>query len=220
MDPTRLFNCCTTHVAPDWSQFVQLELAGCRNESDKPEETSTVELQPVSRSEFFTIYGRFPQPDGTCEAITDIDDAGQALAVAAEPAALSSLSCIVHPSLLEDRQSALQFSYSPWRHGGWSTNVFYPSGACGCVSRNYDDGKWRIVCDPRPFEERPTFKTRDAAARAEWELAQAQWENVRAATGAMFQALTRIAPVLATMPEHKFLSDLAASALAKTDPAT
>lgn len=63
--------------------------------------------------------------------------------------------------------------YSPWRHGGWYVhNVRYPSGACGCVSRNYADRKWRIACDPRPFEEAPTFPNRDAAARAERDLAQ------------------------------------------------
>jgi len=66
------------------------------------------------------------------------------------------------------------FGYSPWRHGGWYTNVRHPSGACGCVSRNYDDGKWRIVCDPRPFEARPTFKTRDEAAQAEADLIEAR----------------------------------------------
>jgi hypothetical protein len=64
------------------------------------------------------------------------------------------------------------FSYSHWRHGGWYVdNVNYPSGAVGCVSRNYDDRKWRIVCDPRPFDQRPTFKNRDEAAAAEWRLA-------------------------------------------------
>jgi hypothetical protein len=63
------------------------------------------------------------------------------------------------------------FDYSLWRHGGWYVNnVRYPSGAVGCVSRNYDDRKWRIVCDPRPFEQRPTFKTREEAAKAEWLL--------------------------------------------------
>jgi len=62
--------------------------------------------------------------------------------------------------------------FSPWRHGGWYVdNVRYKSGAVGCVSRNYPDGKWRIVCDPRPFEEQPTFKSRNEAARAERELA-------------------------------------------------
>ncbi|MBT2587922.1 hypothetical protein [Arthrobacter sp. ISL-95] len=62
--------------------------------------------------------------------------------------------------------------FSPWRHGGWYVdNVRYKSGAVGCVSRNYPDGKWRIVCDPRPFDEQPTFKSRNEAARAERELA-------------------------------------------------
>lgn len=64
-------------------------------------------------------------------------------------------------------------SYSSWRHGGWYVdNVRYPSGAIGCVSRNYEDRKWRIVCDPRPFEDAPTFKSRDDAARAELELTE------------------------------------------------
>ena len=61
-------------------------------------------------------------------------------------------------------------AYSRWRHGGWLVNnVRYPSGACGCVSRNYDDGKWRIVCDSR--DPQPTYRTRDEAARAERDLA-------------------------------------------------
>jgi len=65
-----------------------------------------------------------------------------------------------------------QFTYSRWRHGGWYVHeVRYPSGAIGCVSRNYPDGKWRIACDERP--DSPTFPSRDAAARAEFELAQA-----------------------------------------------
>jgi len=50
--------------------------------------------------------------------------------------------------------------YSNWRHGGWYVdNIRYPSGAAGCVSNNYADKKWRIVCDDR----------RDKAARAEFE---------------------------------------------------
>jgi hypothetical protein len=64
--------------------------------------------------------------------------------------------------------------YSLWRHGGWYVdNVQYPSGACGCVSRNYSDRKWRIVCDPRPLAQQPTFATRDEAARAEYALVTA-----------------------------------------------
>lgn len=64
-------------------------------------------------------------------------------------------------------------SFSPWRHGGWYVdNVRYASGAAGCVSRNYADRKWRIVCDDRPdAHERHTYPSRDAAARAERALA-------------------------------------------------
>ncbi len=68
----------------------------------------------------------------------------------------------------------LRFTYTRWRHGGWYVHdVRYPSGAIGCVSRNYADGKWRIACDPRPFDLQPTFKNRDQAARAEYLLATA-----------------------------------------------
>lgn len=71
------------------------------------------------------------------------------------------------------------FTYSRWRHGGWYVHeVHYPSGAIGCVSRNYSDRKWRIVCDPRPFEQRPTFRTRDEAAAAEWNLAAQEYAQV------------------------------------------
>ncbi|HTB50085.1 MAG TPA: hypothetical protein VK701_03840 [Solirubrobacteraceae bacterium] len=60
-------------------------------------------------------------------------------------------------------------SYSPWRHGGWYVdNVGYPSGAVGCVSRNYADRKWRIVCDERGGDH--TYPNRDAAARAEHDI--------------------------------------------------
>jgi hypothetical protein len=66
--------------------------------------------------------------------------------------------------------------YSRWRHGGWYvSNVRYSSGACGCVSNNYIDKKWRIVCDDRRTDlGEPgdiTFPSRDAAARAEFALA-------------------------------------------------
>jgi hypothetical protein len=63
--------------------------------------------------------------------------------------------------------------YDRWRHGGWYvSNVHYPSGAVGCVSRNYEDRKWRIVCDER--EEDYTYPNRDAAARAERALTLAK----------------------------------------------
>jgi len=71
--------------------------------------------------------------------------------------------------------TAWQPVFSRWRHRGWFVdNLQYPSGAVGCVSNNYPDRKWRIVCDPRPFEERPTFKTRREAAYAERELIASQ----------------------------------------------
>ncbi|KWT95589.1 MULTISPECIES: hypothetical protein [unclassified Variovorax] len=65
--------------------------------------------------------------------------------------------------------------YLPWRNGGWYvTNLHYPTGACGCVSNNYPDKKWRIVCDDRRGELDEegdyTFRTRDDAARAERDL--------------------------------------------------
>lgn len=63
-------------------------------------------------------------------------------------------------------------AYSAWRHGGWYvTNIRYASGAAGCVSRNYPDGKWRIVCDRR--SPQPAYASRNAAAFAERELALA-----------------------------------------------
>jgi hypothetical protein len=71
--------------------------------------------------------------------------------------------------------------YSRWRHGGWYVSgVRYPNGACGCVSSNYPDRKWRIVCDDRrqalnePGDV--TFGSREAAARAEQVLALQSWE--------------------------------------------
>jgi hypothetical protein len=78
-------------------------------------------------------------------------------------------------------QAPKVFHFTRWRHGGWYVdNVRYPSGACGCVSRNYPDRKWRIACDPRPFDQQPTFKSRDDAARAEWLLSNSDnWATGR-----------------------------------------
>lgn len=87
-------------------------------------------------------------------------------------------SALAYTGAAERRQQDAAWTprYSHWRHGGWYvTNVRYPSGACGCVSRNYADRKWRIVCDntgPGSEGDR-TFPSRDAAARAERERAQA-----------------------------------------------
>ncbi len=66
-------------------------------------------------------------------------------------------------------------SFSKWRHGGWYVNnIQYASGSCGCVSNNYPDKKWRIVCDNRRVHlNEPgdfTFKSRHEAALAEYIL--------------------------------------------------
>lgn len=66
------------------------------------------------------------------------------------------------------------FCFTAWRHGGWYVHdIIYPNGGVGCVSRNFKDRKWRIVCHPAPFEEQPTSRTRHDAALAEWHLVQA-----------------------------------------------
>lgn len=62
--------------------------------------------------------------------------------------------------------------FSAWRKGGWYVwNIARPEGGCGCVSRNYADGKWRIVCDPRRDEPGApgdfTYASRTEAAKAE-----------------------------------------------------
>ena len=82
---------------------------------------------------------------------------------------------------------AAPLHYSRWRHGGWYVSgIRYPSGACGCVSSNYPDKKWRIVCDDRrqalnePGDV--TFGSREAAARAEQVLALHAWEALVRAT--------------------------------------
>lgn len=93
----RLFNCCTDYAAPDWSQFDHLELAGCVDDPDEP--GHTIGNQPASKAQFFTVYGRFPEPDGTCEAITDIEDPRDALAVAGELALISGLRVFVCATL-------------------------------------------------------------------------------------------------------------------------
>jgi hypothetical protein len=75
--------------------------------------------------------------------------------------------------------------FERWRHGGWYvTNVRYPSGACGCVSNNYADKKWRIACHDR---EDLTFSSRHDAATAEMlftitlHAAKREKENIHAA---------------------------------------
>jgi hypothetical protein len=72
-----------------------------------------------------------------------------------------------------------KFRYSYWRHGGSYTNVTYPGGACGCIAsaRHTISGKFEIACDNR-FDGRPTFRTREEAAKAEKEIALELWRVV------------------------------------------
>ncbi|CDX26773.1 hypothetical protein MPL3356_60546 [Mesorhizobium plurifarium] len=91
-----LFNCCTAHAEPVWTEFAGLEIAGCIADDDG----ATSGLQSAYEAQFFTVYARRSEADGgDCEAITDIYDATLMLAVAGELALRSGLPCIVHPSL-------------------------------------------------------------------------------------------------------------------------
>lgn len=63
-------------------------------------------------------------------------------------------------------------TYETWRHGGWLVlGIRHKNGGVGCVSRNYPDRKWRIVCDSRDGEH--TYRSREEAARAEYALTRA-----------------------------------------------
>jgi len=108
------------------------------------------------------------------ELIARIAELIQAASGCSEPQAMARARSV--------SDTAAPLDYSPWRHGGWYVGaVRYPDGACGCVSRNYVDKKWRIVCHPLPHEQAPTFPNRDAAARAEQAIALAQYTPERIA---------------------------------------
>lgn len=67
------------------------------------------------------------------------------------------------------RYADRDFTYSPWRHGGYYVNeVRYPSGAVGCVAGPNKDGRWFIACDSR--SEEISYATRHDAAVAERDL--------------------------------------------------
>lgn len=75
--------------------------------------------------------------------------------------------------------------FSQWRHGGfYVNNVRYPSGSIGCVSNNFVDGQWRIVCDERRNNlNEPgdfTFQSREDAARAERDLVRIKALGIQA----------------------------------------
>lgn len=82
----------------------------------------------------------------------------------------SSMVLNITEALAED--SSWKPMFSKWRHGGWYVHgITHLNGGCGCVSNNYVDGMWRIVCDPRRVDVNEpgdyTFKTRQEAAHAE-----------------------------------------------------
>jgi hypothetical protein len=75
MKPSVLFNCCTDHQAPLWSDFTHLELGGCITEMESCGCCeNTVGGINRDKAEFFTVYGR--RHDGECEPITDCDSFG------------------------------------------------------------------------------------------------------------------------------------------------
>lgn len=95
MENSTLFNCCTDHAAPDWSQFTGLEVGGCTTETDeRTGDTFTNGGEDRADAEFFTIYGRMSE-DG-CEAITDCQTFELAETVAAHLSGLSGLSVSIY----------------------------------------------------------------------------------------------------------------------------
>ncbi|WP_425952948.1 hypothetical protein [Ralstonia pseudosolanacearum] len=106
--------------------------------------------------------------EAPCNGDTSLDIELEHLTIKLRKCSLSSF----------DPPAPWQPAYSKWRHGGWYTTVRYLNGACGCVSRNYPDRKWRIVCDQRRRHDelgQPgdfTYPSIDAAARAEYALAK------------------------------------------------
>lgn len=60
-----LFNCCTGHMEPDWSQYRRLQLSGCKTEDGEYTVSGTTEAD----AEFYGIYAI--DHDGMAMAITD-----------------------------------------------------------------------------------------------------------------------------------------------------
>lgn len=97
----RLFNCCTDHTEPDWTQFDALELHGCVNVADGLGGPTTGESETYIESgysraeaELFTISGHLKE--GGAEAITDCLTFEDAQAVAAELASRSGLTVSIY----------------------------------------------------------------------------------------------------------------------------
>ena len=72
-------------------------------------------------------------------------------------------------------------TYSRWRHGGsYVDNLYYPSGAVGCIAsaRHTVDGLFRIACDPRLEDQQVGYRTREAAAYAERGMVLCMWRTL------------------------------------------
>lgn len=129
---------------------------------------------------FHTSEDRVVAPQISPAEIERQDLVAKIAKVVQEQSLCSDLEAMAEAQFITDPNSVL--SYEKWRHGGWTvTGVRYPSGACGCVSSNYKDGKWRIVCDDRRValgeDGDFTFPTREKAARAEQALTLDAWRE-------------------------------------------
>lgn len=90
MDKDIFFNCCPHGLAPDWSQYSQLEIGGCIDDADEDTDgTYIVGCQDRWKAEFFSVYGR--KHDGQAEIITDVDTFDNAEAVARKLGEVSGL---------------------------------------------------------------------------------------------------------------------------------
>jgi hypothetical protein len=69
--PDELFNCCTNGTAPDWSNYAELVLEGCRDISRNPDEGTEISGGfDRHEAEFFGVYAI--SHEGYADAITDV----------------------------------------------------------------------------------------------------------------------------------------------------
>lgn len=76
MTNQELFNCCTDWKEPDWSKYSSLffefnKLDRC----EYGEEEYVINADAYRDTRFVTVYARLKE-DGTCTALTDIEDCG------------------------------------------------------------------------------------------------------------------------------------------------
>lgn len=141
----------------------------CKRQLDKGRPLDTLNIDAIVTRAVQDAAALLPCPDDVFEGIA------QAIQAQSHCTAGEAFEQVLHMA-----DPNRMFTYSPWRHGGWYVSgVRYPSGACGCVSRNYPDRKWRIACDGRRRDLNApgdvTFRSREEAARAEQLLAFEAW---------------------------------------------